>query len=42
VNPKVGDNPTLEMDKLFERLGQEFHAMGRTCEMIAELINMNA
>lgn len=41
ANPKVEGNPNLEMDELFERLGKEFHAIGRTCETIVEAINSN-
>jgi hypothetical protein len=42
AGPKVEGNSKVEMDELFERLGQEFHAIARTCETIAEMINANA
>lgn len=42
ANQKVEGDAKPDLEKLFERLGQEFHAIGRTCEMIAEEINLNA
>jgi hypothetical protein len=42
ANQKIEGSAKVDVDKLFERLGQEFHAIGRTCEMIAEEINMNS
>jgi hypothetical protein len=42
TNPKVEDNSKLDVSELFERLGQEFHAIAKTCETIAEAINSNA
>ena len=42
ANQKVEGDANVEVDKLFEMLAQEFHAIGRTCEKIAEEINKNA
>jgi hypothetical protein len=42
ANQKIEGDAKLDMDKLFEKLGQEFHAIGRTCEMMAEGINWHA
>src|SRR5882672_4318596 len=42
ANQKIKGEAKLNMDKLFEKLGQEFHAIGRTCEMIAQDINLHA
>jgi len=40
-NQKIEGDADVEVDKLFEKLAQEFHAIGRTCEKIAEEINKN-
>ncbi|KIM76992.1 hypothetical protein PILCRDRAFT_12357 [Piloderma croceum F 1598] len=41
ASQKIEGDAKLNIDKLFEKLGQEFHAIGRTCEMIAEEINLH-
>jgi len=40
--PKPEGIPRLDMGELFERLGQEFHAVVRICETIAEAMNSTA
>lgn len=42
ANQKIEGDMKLNMDKLFKKLGQEFHAIGRTCKMITEEINLHA
>jgi hypothetical protein len=42
ANQKIEGDANVEVDKLFEMLAQEFHAIERTCEKIMEEINKNA
>ena len=41
ANQKIEGDVKLNMDKLFKKLGQEFHTIGRTCKMITEEINLH-
>jgi hypothetical protein len=42
ASQKIEGDAKPDVDKLFERLGEEFHAIARTCGMIAEEIRSNS
>jgi hypothetical protein len=42
ANTKNEDNSKPSVNELFVKLGQEFHAIAKTCEMIVEMINFYA